>query len=321
MQQATDGYTVRVLIDQWSDHHLSQRSASYRKHVPARMRRTLAKWLDAPARSLTHADAVSVLDGVKSGSGLIAANRQRAEARSCWGWALKRGTLTTNPWQATPRPARENQRERVLSDAELRELWAASGALGEPWAAILRLLILTGQRLGEVAGMAWSEIDLTAGLWTLPANRTKNGRSHTVPLSAPALDILRQVKRWRGAELVFAGPRGTAPSGFGKVKLRLDAAMGDAARAAEREMHPWTIHDIRRTVATGLQRLGVRLEVTEAVLNHVSGSRSGIVGVYQRHGWDREKTEALSGWAGHVLACVEAPIIEGGSVAPLPLTA
>ena len=137
--------------------------------------------------------------------------------------------------------------------------------------------------------MRWDELDLTAGTWALPGERTKNGHPHTVPLTAEAVALLRTVKRRAGAALVFEGPRQTAFSGFGKLKDSLDTAMDAAAKEAGRTVTPWTMHDLRRTMATGLQRLGVRLEVTEALLNHVSGSRSGIVGVYQRHGWETEK--------------------------------
>ena len=134
--------------------------------------------------------------------------------------------------------------------------------------------------------------------------RTKNHRFHTVPLAPEAVSLLRRVPRRSDVGLVFEGPRRNVPSGFGKVAARLGEALAEAAEQAGRRPAPWTLHDIRRTVATGLQRLGVRLEVTEAVLNHVSGSRAGVVGVYQRHGWEREKAEALRAWAGHVTECV-----------------
>ena len=243
---------------------------------------------------------------MKAKSGPVAANRLRAEARACWGWAVKRGSLTGNPWEATPRPlARETARERVLSDAELGALYIAAGALAEPWDVLVRLLILTGQRRGEVAGMRWDEVDLDAAQWSLPGARTKNGQPHVVPLTAEAMALLRTVKRRKGAELVFEGPRKTAVSGFGKVKARLDAELAQAAPKSDRKVASWVLHDLRRTMATGLQRLGVRLEVTEAVLNHVSGSRSGIVGVYQRHGWEAEKAAALRAWTAHVLTAFE----------------
>ena len=309
---ARDAYTVDTLIGDWATHHLSARSASYRTRVPAELRRALKSWRAAPAGTFGRADAVRVLDSVKGSGGPVAANRLRAEARACWGWAVKRGSLELNPWEATPRPlARETARERVLSDAEVGILYTAAGALTEPWGVLVRLLILTGQRRGEVAGMQWTELDLDAAKWSLPGERTKNGQPHVVPLPAEAVALLRTVKRRKGAELVFEGPRKTAVSGFGKVKARLDAALAKAAAEHNRKVAPWVLHDLRRTMATGLQRLGVRLEVTEAVLNHVSGSRSGIVGVYQRHGWEREKAEALKAWATSVIrAAGEASGIE-----------
>lgn len=291
-------YTVEALITSWAEHHLSARSASYAAAAPAQLRRALKSWLAAPAASFTRAEAVQALDATKGSAGPIAANRLRAEARACWGWAVKRGALESNPWDATPRPlAREIARDRVITDEELGALYRVADQLDAPWGAMIRLLILTGQRRGEVAGMRWDELNLDGGLWSLPGERTKNHEPHAVPLSEPAIAALKGVHRRKGAEFVFEGPRKTPMSGFGKAKARLDKLLADALK---RPVQPWVIHDLRRTAATGLQRLGVRLEVTEAVLNHVSGSKAGIVGVYQRHGWEKEKAEALKGWAAHV---------------------
>jgi integrase len=299
---AAAAYTVETLISEWTAHHLSARSASYRKRVPVELRGALKPWLTAPAGDFGRTDAVRVLDSVKTLHGPVAANRLRAEARSCWSWAVKRGALAVNPWEATPRPlARETPRERVLTDAEVGAVYNAAGSVNDPWGVLVRLLILTGQRRGEVAGMRWSELELEAGNWALPGERTKNHQPHTVPLTAEAVALLRTVKRRKGSELVFEGPRQTSFSGFGKLKDALDAAL----IKADQVLSPWTMHDLRRTLATGLQRLGVRLEVTEAVLNHVSGSRSGIVGVYQRHGWEREKVEALKAWTENVVRAAD----------------
>ncbi|MDN3568961.1 tyrosine-type recombinase/integrase [Paeniroseomonas aquatica] len=304
--RAAATYTVDAMITHWAADHLAERSDSYANRVPAELRRALAEWKKAPADGFTQADAVRTLDAIKTERGPIAANRLRAVARACWGWAVKRGALASNPWEATPRPARETARERVLSDAEVGALWTAAAGLDAPMSSIVRLLLLTGQRRGEVAGMQWDELHLDAAMWAMPGNRTKNGKPHSVPLPAEAVALLLDVKRRRGAVLVFEGARETVPSGFGKTKARLDAAMVKAAKEGGRKLPAWTLHDIRRTVATGLQRLGVRLEVTEALLNHVSGSRSGIVGVYQRHGWEREKAEAVKAWSAHLLRCAEA---------------
>jgi len=214
------------------------------------------------------------------------------------------------------------KRERVLSDTEIAEIWRAAGDAARPYGTIIRLLILTGQRRSEVAGMTWSEISEDLTTWKLPGERTKNRVAHSVPLSAAVCDLFRatlpcdakEAKRvlndWRaGGALVLPGAAGTPFAGWTKAKRALDAAIIDArAKAAAATgtgpapIAPWSVHDLRRTVATGLQRLGVRLEVTEAVLNHISGSCGGIAGVYQRHDWAAEKRAALDAWAARVLA-------------------
>ena len=295
-------YTVDALISDWTLHHLAHRSAGYRRRVPVEMRRALHALLDTPATAVDRAAAVKVLDAAKAGSGPVAANRLHAEVRACWGWAVKRGSLPTNPWSAAPRPLqRERPRERILTDDEVGALYAAVEALSEPWNVLIRLLILTGQRRGEVSGMRWDELDLEAGRWSLPGVRTKNGSAHVVPLTSDAVALLRSVKRRQGSVFVFEGRGGVAMSGFTHVKARLEALLTEAMKGSGRDPAPWVLHDLRRTMATGLQRLGVRLEVTEALLNHVSGSRAGIVGVYQQHSWAKEKVDALTAWNAHVI--------------------
>ncbi len=311
-------YTVNALIEQWAVGRLAERSASYRKEAPKRLRVALADWLKAPAARLSHADVVAALDGMKAASGPVQANRVRAYGRAAFGWALARGTIPSNPFANAPRPVRERSRERALSDAELAEVWQAAGRLGEGfrkdhaeyvqyWTALIRILILTGQRRGEVAGMRWSELDLKSAeaAWILPGHRSKNGREHTVPLAPVVVSIIEALPRMDGCDLVMSGGRQQPPSGFGKVKLRLDAAIAVGRPADGPVMPEFTLHDLRRSVATGLQRLGTRLEVTEAILNHVSGSRAGIIGIYQRHKWNAEARSAAEGWANHIVAAAE----------------
>jgi integrase len=197
----------------------------------------------------------------------------------------------------------------VLSDAELRLVWHASDHVGWPFAPLAKLLILTGQRRDDVARMRRSELDLDAKTWTIPAERFKNKKAHDVPLSDLAVAIIEKLPRVKGkADFVLTTTGDTAISGYSRAKKRLDKAIlkimreerGDDAKA----LPEWVLHDLRRTLATGMQRLGVRLEVTEAVLGHVSGSRSGIVGVYQRHEYKEEKRTALDKWAHHVHAVI-----------------
>ena len=294
-KRAVDAFTVKKLIEGWQSGHLSSRSASYRLEAPRRLLHALGTLAELPAKELDRTATVGMLDAFSAASGAIGANRVRAYGRACFGWAVSRGSVAHNPFDNVPRLAQERARERVLTDDELHRVWAACAHLDEPWRPIFQILILTGQRRGEVAGMRWSELHLEPAeraTWSLPGSRTKNGHPHDIPLSDLARTILAEVKRFTGCPLVLALGRKAPPSGFGKAKARLDVLL-----AAEGEqLVPWTVHDLRRTVATGLQRQGVRLEVTEAVLNHVSGSRGGIVGVYQRHAWTEEKRAALEAW-------------------------
>jgi integrase len=247
------------------------------------------RWGTRRFGDITHADIVHALDRI-SGHAPIAANRLHAVLSSLFGWAKGKRLVASNPCADLDRPAEERSRDRVLDDKELHKIWIAAGELGHPHAGIVRLLILTGQRRNEIARLRWSEIDLEERLLHLPPARTKNARAHNVPLSASALAIVAGLPRLVDADLVFTVRRKPIAN-FSHMKERLDAASG---------VSNWTLHDIRRTVASGLQRLGVRLEVTEAVLNHRSGSTAGIVGVYQRHDYAAEKRDALARWADYV---------------------
>jgi integrase len=245
--------------------------------------------------------------------------RTAAYGQAAFAWAVKRGAVHTNPFAALPIDKRIAKRERVLSDGEIAEIWRAAGGAASPYGTIIHLLILTGQRRGEVAGMTWDELADDLATWTMPGERTKNGAAHTVSLSALARDLVRALlaekasdRRSSSGGLVLPGAAGTPFAGWSKAKRALDKAIIDArakaAAAADTSrapLIPWSVHDLRRTVATGLQRLGVRLEVTEAVLNHISGSRGGIAGVYQRHDWAAEKRAALDAWAAHIASIAE----------------
>jgi integrase len=216
-------------------------------------------------------------------------------------WCIERDIITTNPCEGISAPHSEISRDRVLTDSELKAVWRAADAIGWPFGPIVQLLILTGCRREEVAAMRWPEIDLNATTWTLPAGRTKNAKPKIVPLSQPAVAILEELPRVKSSQdFVFTTIGSASFSGFSKSKRKLDKLVLKEAPGCP----PWVLHDLRRTIATGLQKLGTRLEVTEAVLGHVSGSRAGIVGIYQRHDWATEKRQALEAWAQHVMSLV-----------------
>ena len=217
---------------------------------------------------------------------------------ACYQWGIETGRVSHNPTR-TVRAFKINRRERYLSE---KEVACFSEAIAdwereEPRMAVMadavRLLMLTGQRRDEVGQMTWTEVDLDAKLWTIPKERAKNGQAHDVPLSDQAVAVLSGIKRITGdRQLVFTTTGETPVSGFSKAKRRLDKAMPGAA--------PWVLHDLRRTMASGMARLGISLPVIEKVLNHTSGSFGGIVGVYQRHTFADEKRIALGLWAQHV---------------------
>ena len=254
-------------------------------HVLPRWRRRLIK-------DITRRDVLALLDGLVESGRPLAANRALSAIRKLFNWAMDRDIIASSPCAGVKPPSAENVRDRVLSDAELRDIWLAADTLGGPFGALVKLLMLTGQRRDEVARMAWGEVDLDAQLWTLPKERSKNGQPHDIPLSDPAVAILESLPRI-GDTFVLTTDGKSASSNYGANKKRLDALLpGD--------MPPWWLHDLRRTAASGMARLGVNLPVIEKVLNHSSGSFGGIVGVYQRHNFSDEKRHALERWGAHV---------------------
>jgi integrase len=254
-----------------------------------------------PLAGITRRDIAQRLAELAVSSGPSAADRARATLSALFGWAMREGLTDTNPVLATNRQATGRGRERVLSDSELADVWrhAGDGAYG----TVVKLLILTGQRREEIGALQWAEIDLAAGLIRLPAGRTKNGRAHDVPLSAPAVDLLQALPRTGPA--VF-GTRAAGFAGYSIPKRALDRRIAETRQAARREpTPPWVLHDLRRSVATHMAELGVQPHIIEAVLNHVSGHKAGVAGVYNRATYEREKRQALDLWAEHVMALVE----------------
>jgi integrase len=219
-----------------------------------------------------------------------------ARLSAFFGWLVSDLKIESNPCSKVGRPAPQS-RKRVLSDDELRKVWLACDDLAPQYGAVVRLLILTGARLREIGHMPWSELRDDLTVWTLPAERAKNKHELILPLPPLARDVMKSVPRVEGSPFVFTFDGLEPVESFSRAKRQMDALAG--------VMEHWTWHDLRRTMASGLQRLGVKLEVTEAVLNHVSGSISGIAAVYQRHDYKDEKRAALASWADRVEALVK----------------
>lgn len=231
-------------------------------------------------------------------NGPFAANRARAALSAFYTWAIGEGLAHVNAVSGTNKPAVEVARDRVLSNSELALVWREAGP-GD-YGVIVRLLILTACRRDEVAAMAWSE--LQGSTWAIPGARTKNALPHELPLPAAAMAILGAVPRRDDRDLVF-GSRAGPFSGWSKAKAELDERMLAALKAEQGSkavLAPWRHHDIRRTAATRMGDLGVQPHVVEAVLNHISGTKAGVAGIYNRALYLPEKRAALALWAGRV---------------------
>lgn len=242
-------------------------------------------------------DIAELLEAVTKKSGAVAANRLRASLSVFFSWAIQTGRIQTNPVINTQKND-ERSRDRVLSDPELRLIWNALE--GDHYGAIVKLLALTGQRAGEISGLRWSEVHDSQIIF--PAERVKNDRVHVLPLSEAAAEIIEQQQRRDGRDLVFGRDSRDGFNGRSYYKELLDQRIKEANGG--KAIAGWRLHDLRRTCATKMVELGIRPDVVEAVLNHASGQRSGVAGIYNRHSYDREKRAALDLWADKLLAIV-----------------
>lgn len=249
---------------------------------------------------ITRADVVDRLDAVVDRGAPVAANRTLAAVRRLFNWCCERGMIDRSPAASVKPPGAETSRDRVLSHDEIRWFWKAAQALGYPFGAAAQLLLLTGQRRDEVGDMTRSELD--GSTWTIPKERAKNGVQHQVPLSETAVEIVDALPKVAGkAGYVFSTTGATPVSGWSKFKANLDAKMTEIAREETEdstlEIPAWTLHDLRRTAASGMAALGIAVHVLERHLNHRSGTIRGVAAVYNRFDYWDERVKAVAAWA------------------------
>jgi integrase len=297
---AMDKETARREVENtfavFADQFLEARKPSWRAGTYREAKRHLtqhAKPLHSfPIAAVSQYNVAKLLEEIAKKSGGVTANRVRTSISSLFGWIIKKGIRLPegNVASYTEKPVEEKSSDRVLGDAELKAIWKACP--DDHYGAIIKLLMLTGQRRSEIGDLRWNEVHDEQIV--LAAERTKNGRAHIIPLSEIAKSILAGFRRG-DRKLVF-GREGIGFQGWSKCKAALDQ------RAA---LEPWAVHDLRRSVATRMAELGVQPHIVEAVLNHVSGHKGGVAGIYNRASYDREKREALNLWAEHVTTLVE----------------
>jgi integrase len=287
--------------------YLDERRAKLRPRYYAELKRQLEKdWRPLhpkPLEDIGRQDVIGVIDQIATDQGPTAADRARVALGGFFGWAIERGFRETNPTLHISPRSESGSRERVLTEAELVEVWLACG--DDDYGKIVKLLLLTGQRRAEIGDLGWSEIDPSKNQIELPPSRVKNGRPHLVPLSDQALEILESIERG-DRELVFGRGSGGF-SGWSKAKAELDERIAEARKVAgiTKPMPPWVLHDLRRSFVTHLnENKHAPPHVIEAIVNHVSGHLAGVAGTYNKALYLSERRSALNEWCARIALLV-----------------
>jgi integrase len=283
---AVGGDTFGVVVDRYLER---KRGALKPKSFAEATRylRTLSASLAKVGLAQIDRRNIAVLLGqIEDASGAVTRNRARSALSAFFSWAITEGLVDTNPVMGTAKANENGSRERVLTRDELRKLWRSLD--DGPFDDIVRLLLLTGSRRNEIGKLQWGEIDLGQGMIVLPAGRTKNGRQHELPLSRQALAIVERQPRRNSTAFVFSD---NGNQDWDRSKARLDGKMGIA---------PWRLHDLRRTCSTMLGELGVLPHVIEQALNHVSGAKAGVAGIYNKSKMIDAVRDGLQRWADHI---------------------
>src|SRR5262245_44352517 len=280
--------SVEPVAEEFLTRHLaSKRSSSEMRRVIER--EIVPVWRGRSIHDINKRDVVALLDAIVDRGSPGTANRAYSTLRSMMNWCVNRSILDRSPCHGLPDPAPERPRHRVLSDRELSAVISAARRIGFPYGHMIEILALTAQRRSEVSGLVWSEIDFENRTWIIPSSRSKNNKPHLVHLAPAVIDILRDLPR---LEPIIFSSHGMKPfQNWSEMKRTLDRSSGVVG---------WVLHDLRRTVVSGMAGLGIAPHVADKILNHQSGTISGVAAVYQRHEFLRERKEALERWAAHI---------------------
>jgi len=293
-------FTLRALVERWRRDHLSERRMSYARRAVAGVTRNFASLLDQPAAALTKADVKAAIEATREASGPAAARFAAATLRAALRWALSEDLLAVDPLNGFKPPPHTTGRERVLKDGELRRIWEAAGRLRYPGGPFVKLLLLTGARRHEIAGLRWDEISEAEGgkAIELPSARTKTGAGHRIPLTAAAVQVLSTCPRVVGCSYVFSSDGWRALNNFDRVKKAIDEEIAKSGPP----ILDWTFHDFRRSLVSTLASEDFDFDpvVLDMLLGHVPSKLSSIARIYQKHQFAGTRRGALEAWAGHV---------------------
>jgi integrase len=287
--------TVEAVSERFIDIYAKPNTKEWRAAERLLENNVVPEWRGRLIDSISRAEAHELLDEVTRNRGAAAAREVRKHLTKMFNWAVDRGLLPVSPVAGMRRPELGYvARERVLSLEELRRVWDAAGEMGYPFGPMYRLLILTGQRRSEVAELERGWVDLKRRTVEIPASRYKTKRPHVYPLSRPAVAILKALPKWKGDCLFTTKDGKVAVSGFSKAKAKMDSLIAEAGEKKELPaLADWTVHDIRRSVATHMARMGILQEHIERVLGHIV---QGVAGTYNQHSYLEEKRAALELW-------------------------
>ena len=289
--------SAQAVAAEWITRYLRPNTRTWPEVQRILDREVLPDWKGRLISEVGRADILRLLDSIVDSGRPVLANRTLSILKRWFNWCTERGIREVSPAAGIRPPAKERSRDRVLEPGELVDIWTTADVLGFPFGPFVQLLTLTAQRRSEVANMKWEDIDLDAGLWTLPAAATKPGRIHDVPLSSAALSLLQETPHFEGP-YVFTTTSGKRPiSGFSKAKVALDVKITEARKQAASD---WRIHDLRRTAATWMAGAGVPPHVLSALLNHSPGTAQGVTSIYNRFRYVEERRRALEAWARYV---------------------
>lgn len=301
--EATDvAETFEEVLDQYIERHVRKKLRTAKEVERILRHDAMPAWGKMPLAEIKRRHVSELVDKIVDRGSERMAGLTLANLSAFFNWAAGRGHLDDNPAANVPMPHKIVKRDRFLSDEELRLVWTAAKRLGWPFEPLFYLWILTGQRETEIARGRWSEVDLDKKIWSLPPERTKNKLPHVFPLSDHAVEILKRLPRSEGCDFIFTTNGKSPVSGFSRAKERLDKHTihfnGGVA------IPPWRWHDLRRTAATGLAKIKTPPHVIEATLNHISGAKAGVAGVYNQHDYGPEMRVALDAWARRLMEIV-----------------
>ena len=279
---------VDDLLETYIAQHVSQRRSS--GEISRLLRREIGKaWGSRSVHEITKRNVVEVIAAIEQRGAPIAANKTLKTLKTFLRWCVGRAVLDESPTDGVPLPAKEISRDRVLTDDELARVIIAARKIGGPYGGIVELLTLTAQRREEVARVTSDEFDVEQRIWTLPKSRTKNSRLHIVHLSNEAIVVLNRANKIGAFVFSLDGRRPFQE--FSRAKRKLDELSG---------VRDWRLHELRRTCVSGMARLGIAPHVADKILNHQSGTISGVAAVYQRHDFLVERKDALERWGAHI---------------------